>query len=104
MYMIVYLFFLFNFFLFFRATSEAFRSSQARGRIRAVASNLCQSLSNAGLEPRLRPTTLAQVAAVAWVQSLAWELLHAVGVAKKFFFSFGYRIFTLMENVLHCPG
>ena len=26
---------------------------------------------------------MAQVAAVAWVQSLAWELLHAAGVAKN---------------------
>ena len=28
-------------------------------------------------------TAVAQVTAEVWVQSLAWELLHAVGVAKK---------------------
>ena len=28
-------------------------------------------------------TVVAQVSAVAWVQSLAWELLHATGAAKK---------------------
>lgn len=28
-------------------------------------------------------TAVARVAALAWVQSLAWELLHATGMAKK---------------------
>ena len=30
-------------------------------------------------------TAVAQVTAVMWVQSLAWELQHASGIAKKFF-------------------
>ena len=34
----------------------AYRSSQARGGIRAVAAGLHQSYSNMGSEPRLRPT------------------------------------------------
>ena len=34
----------------------AYGSSQAKGRIGAVAASLHHSPSNAGLEPRLRPT------------------------------------------------
>ena len=43
-------------FLLFRATSEAYGGSQARGQIRAVAAGLRQSHSNAGFELCLRPT------------------------------------------------
>ena len=42
--------------LFFRAASTAYGSSQARGHIGAVAAGLHHSHSNAGSEPRLRPT------------------------------------------------
>ena len=38
------------------AAPAAYGSSQARGRIGAVAASLCQSHSNAGSEPRLQPT------------------------------------------------
>ena len=41
------------FFLLCRAALVAYGSSQARGRIRAVATSLRQSRSNAGSEPRL---------------------------------------------------
>ena len=44
------------FFGFSRATPAAYGGSQARGPIGAVAISLCQSHSNAGSEPRLRPT------------------------------------------------
>ena len=43
----------FFFFVFSRATPEAYGGSQARGLIGAVASVLCHSLSNEGFEPRL---------------------------------------------------
>ena len=43
-------------FFFFRATSEAYGCSQARGQIEAVAAGLCHSLSHVGSEPLLRPT------------------------------------------------
>ena len=53
-------FFFFLFFLFFfglfRATPTVNRSSQARGLIRAVATGLNQSHSNAKSKPHLRPT------------------------------------------------
>ena len=39
-----------------RATLEAFGGSQARGRIRAVATSLCHSHSSTGSKPCLRPT------------------------------------------------
>ena len=42
--------------LFFRAAPTAYGSSQARGRIRAVAAGLCHSLSNARSEPCLQHT------------------------------------------------
>ena len=58
----VFLFFFFSFFLFlflsfclFRATPVAHGGAQARG-LRAVATSLCQSHSNAVSEPCLRPT------------------------------------------------
>ena len=38
------------------AAPAAYGGSQARGRIRAVAAGLCQSHSNVGSEPCLRPT------------------------------------------------
>ena len=38
------------------AAPVAYGGSQARGRIGAVATGLCQSHSNAGSEPRLQPT------------------------------------------------
>ena len=43
-------------FLLFRATPMAYRGSQARDRIEAVATGLCHSHSNAGSEPHLQPT------------------------------------------------
>jgi len=58
----VWCFFIFLFYLFFLsfchflATPAAYRGSQARGRIGAIAMGLRQSHSNAGSEPRLRPT------------------------------------------------
>ena len=47
------LIFFFVFLLFLWAAPAAYGSSQARGRIRAVATGLRQSHSNAGSEPRL---------------------------------------------------
>jgi len=41
---------------FFRATPAAYGGSQARGLIGAAATGLHHSHSNAGSEPRLRPT------------------------------------------------
>ena len=46
----------FFFFLLFRATPVACGSSQANGRIRAIAASLRHSHSNVGSEPHLRPT------------------------------------------------
>ena len=43
-------------FLLFRATPAAYGGFQARGQIRAIATDLCHSCSNMGSEPRLRPT------------------------------------------------
>ena len=43
-------------FAFSRAATVAYGDSQARGLIRAVATGLHQSHSNAGSEPHLRPT------------------------------------------------
>jgi len=40
----------------FRATSAAYKSSQARGQIRAAAAGLHHSHSNAGSELHLQPT------------------------------------------------
>ena len=45
-----------NFFFFFRAAPMTYQSSQARGRIGAVATNLRHSHSNARSELRLQPT------------------------------------------------
>ena len=45
----------FFFFCLFRAAPTAYEDSQARGKIRAVATSLCQSHSNSGSEPRLQP-------------------------------------------------
>ena len=50
------LFFCFVFVFFLRATPMAYRSFQARGRIRATAVGLHHSHSNMGSEPHLRPT------------------------------------------------
>ena len=47
---------LFLFLLLFRAARVAYRGSQARDLIRAVAAGLYHSRSNAGSELRLRPT------------------------------------------------
>ena len=44
------------FFFLFRATHAAYESSQARGRIGAVAAGLHHSHSNIGSEPHLPPT------------------------------------------------
>ena len=46
---------IFFFFVFSRATSEAYGGSQARGLIGAEAAGLHHSHSKAGSEPRLRP-------------------------------------------------
>ena len=43
-------------FFFFKATLAAYGSSQARGQIRAAASGLHHSHSNARSEPHLKPT------------------------------------------------
>ena len=48
--------FLFFIFFSFRATPNAYRGSQARGQIGAVATGPRQSHSNAGSEPGLPPT------------------------------------------------
>ena len=60
LYLFIYLFihsfiYLFLFFLF-RATPMTYGGSQARGPIGATAASLCQSHSNVGSEPGLRPT------------------------------------------------
>ena len=52
----IYLFFIFFVFCLFRATPVAYRGSQARGLIGAIASGLRQSHSKVGSKPRLRPT------------------------------------------------
>ena len=49
-------FFFFCLFAFSRAAPPAHQGSQARDRIRAVATGLCQSHRNAGSQLRLRPT------------------------------------------------
>ena len=49
-------FLLLSFFVFSRAAPEAYGGSQARGLMGAVATSLCQSHSDAGSEPYLRPT------------------------------------------------
>ena len=55
---LIYLYILFHCFIFllFRATSTAYGSSQARGRIGAIAASLYHSHSNAGSEPSMQPT------------------------------------------------
>ena len=45
--------FIYCLFVLFRAAPVAYRGSQARGLIRAVAASLCHSHSNARSEPRL---------------------------------------------------
>ena len=52
----LFIFFVFVFLLFLWATPAAYGGSQARGRIRAVATGLRQSHNNTGSEPRLQPT------------------------------------------------
>ena len=53
---------------------------------------------------------MAQVATVAWVQSLAWELPHAVSVAKKClknthkFVSLFCFVFWLHPHHVEVPG
>ena len=57
--MVLELFYFILFFCLFAiswAAPAAYGGSQARGRIRAVATGLRQSHSNAGFEPRLQPT------------------------------------------------
>ena len=48
--------FTFFFFVFFRAAPMEYGGSQARGPIRATATGLHQSHSNAGSKPCLQPT------------------------------------------------
>ena len=52
-FVILFLFLFFFLFAFSRAASVAYRGSQDRGLIRAVAANLRQSHSNVGSELRL---------------------------------------------------
>ena len=54
----MFLFVLFSYclFAFSRAVPEAYRGSQARGRIGSVAAILCQSHSKAGSQLHLPPT------------------------------------------------
>lgn len=52
----IYFYFVVYFCCLFRATPMAYRGSQARGPIGAVAASLCQSHRNAGSEPVLQPT------------------------------------------------
>ena len=49
--------FLFCFVSLFRAEATAYGGSQARGRIGAVASDLCHSHSKTGSEPGMQPTS-----------------------------------------------
>ena len=49
-------FFIFHFFLSFRATPKVYGDSQARGLIGAVAAGLHHSHSNSGSERHLQPT------------------------------------------------
>ena len=50
-------FFFFPFFFFLlRAAPIAYRSSQARGQVEAIAAGLCHGQSNARSEPYLQPT------------------------------------------------
>ena len=49
-------FFFLSFFAFSRAVPAAYRGSQARGLIGAVAASLHQGHSNMGPKPRLQPT------------------------------------------------
>ena len=44
------------YFCFSRASFKAYRNSQARGQLGAVAASLCHSHSNAESEPHLQPT------------------------------------------------
>jgi len=53
---IIFFFFVFLSFAFSRAALVAYGGSQVRGRIRAVATGLRQSHSNAGSQPCLQPT------------------------------------------------
>ena len=48
-------FFFFCLFAFSRAAPAAYGGSQARGQIRTTTAGLCQSHSNVGSEPHLRP-------------------------------------------------
>ena len=53
---LVFFFFFFGLFAISWATPVAYGGSQDRGRIGAVATDLRQSHSNSGSEPRLQPT------------------------------------------------
>ena len=59
-------FFFLIFFGLFRATTEACRSSQARGGIRAVAASLCHSRGNARSELHLQTTPLLTAVPDLW--------------------------------------
>ena len=61
----------------FRATLEAYGSSQARARIRAVAAGLHHSHSNAVSEPHLQPTL--QLTAMPDPQPTEQDHLHPHG-------------------------
>ena len=54
--MIMMVMMMIGFFVFFRAAPTAYGGSLARGQIRAVATGLHHSHSNAGSELHLRPT------------------------------------------------
>ena len=56
MYMCIYIYvcmYIYSLLAFSRAAPAAYRNSQARGLIGAVATGLCQRYSNKGSEPRL---------------------------------------------------
>ena len=65
---------IFILFFFFRATLVAYRGSQVRGQIWAVAAGLCHRHSNVGSELHLRPTLQTYTT----VHSKAWSLTHWV--------------------------
>ena len=49
-----------------------------------------------------RVKDLSGVTAVAWVQSLAWKLPHAVGVVKKKKEIYQFPLKSISRSVEHC--
>ena len=71
-----FFFFFFLVFFSFLGTPVAYVDSQARGLIGAVAASLCQSHSNPGSEPRLRPTAQSTVDSLTTEPRWELQLLH----------------------------